>query len=264
MPFTNLLFFGLKSRHESNSVLVVKFRILIFFLFSFVFLFSCNAAYAQLFSNKPLSPSKMCHKINKNRTKKLRKKFSLGKKENNISRITYNPDQTHYKRPGLPVVQVRKEDVLDVPELVASNKKYSKATPGLPEPVNERQAEIREIVKEKMASGEAAEPMLESLFFITDEAEFAYMNFDPFLLAVEYALQGKMVLVEGYTDDRGSEEHNLALSMYRVRQIETLMLDIGVPADRISVIGYGESMPKYDNATEEGQQKNRRVDFKIF
>jgi len=30
------------------------------------------------------------------------------------------------------------------------------------------------------------------------------------------------------------------------------------------VIGYGESMPKYDNSTEDGQQKNRRVDFKIF
>jgi len=42
------------------------------------------------------------------------------------------------------------------------------------------------------------------------------------------------------------------------------MHDIGDPEENVSVSGHGESMPKYDNATEEGRQKNRRVDFKIF
>jgi len=134
----------------------------------------------------------------------------------------------------------------------------------LPDPINDRQAEIRKQVLENMENGKATDPIMESLYFITDEAEFAYVDFDPFLLAVEYALQGKMVLVEGHTDDRGEEQHNLDLSMERVRQIERLMHDIGVPEENVSVIGYGESMPKYDNSTEEGRQKNRRVDFKIF
>ncbi len=120
------------------------------------------------------------------------------------------------------------------------------------------------MVKEKMEDGSADGPILESLYFVTDEAEFAYVNFDPFLLAVEFALHGKMVLVEGHTDDRGADEHNLQLSMKRARQIETLMHEIGVPEEKVSVIGYGESMPKYDNSIEEGRQKNRRVDFKIF
>ncbi|MDZ7605412.1 MAG: OmpA family protein [Cyclobacteriaceae bacterium] len=219
---------------------------------------------AQKFSNKPISPSKMCHYIHKQRTKKIKKKFSLSKPVNDMSRISYSPDNIHYQRPSFKAPPVKKEDILSVPELVASNKKFNPPSGPLPEPVNQRQAEIREIVKEKISSGEANEPILESLFFITDEAEFAYVDFDPFLLAVEFALQGKMVLVEGHTDDRGSDEHNLQLSMERVRQIETLMRDIGVPEERVSVIGYGESMPKYDNSTEEGQQKNRRVDFKIF
>ena len=206
----------------------------------------------------------MCYKIDKKQKQGYRKKFSLAKKQQNISRITYSPDQIHYKRPELPRQTVRKEDILTVPQLVATNKKTSPAVTVLPKPVNDRHAEIRQIVQEKIKSGQADEPMMESLYFITDEAEFAYVDFDPFLLAVEFALQGKMVLVEGHTDDRGSDDHNLQLSMKRVRQIETLMLDIGVPDERISVIGYGERMPKYDNSTEEGRQKNRRVDFKIF
>jgi len=243
---------------------VVKLKLLIYpLLFASLYLFSLPVA-AQMFKSKPISPSKMCHYIHKQRTKKIKKKFSLSKPQNDISRISYRPDDIHYQRPSFKAPPVKKEDILSVPQLVASNKKFNPPTGPLPEPVNQRQAEIREMVKEKISTGEANEPILESLFFITDEAEFAYVDFDPFLIAVEFALQGKMVLVEGHTDDRGSAEHNLELSMKRVRQIETLMIDIGVPEDNVSVIGYGESMPKYDNSTEEGQQKNRRVDFKIF
>ena len=242
----------------------MKLKFLIYpLLLSFFALFSLPVV-AQPFSNKPISPSKMCHYIYKQRTKKIKKKFSLGKPENDISRISYNPDDIHYQRPSFKAPPVKKEDILSVPELVASNKKFNPPTGPLPAPVNPRHAEIREMVKEKISSGEANEPILESLFFVTDEAEFAYVDFDPFLIAVEFALQGKMVLVEGHTDNRGTAEHNLELSMKRVRQIENLMRDIGVPEENVSVIGYGESMPKYDNSTEEGQQKNRRVDFKIF
>ncbi len=206
----------------------------------------------------------MCYKLGKNRTKRFKKKFRLKKVENDISRISYKPYQRTYKPPTLKKEIGSKEEILNVPQLIASNKDKTSNQRQLPEPVNTRHSEIRKLVEEKIQNGSANEPILESLYFITDEAEFAYVNFDPFLLAVEFALQGKMVLVEGHTDDRGSEEHNLELSMKRVRQIESLMRDIGVPDENVSVIGYGESMPKYDNSTEEGRQKNRRVDFKIF
>ena len=205
----------------------------------------------------------MCYKINKKRTRKFKKKIRLKKKENNIARISYKPyDRSQHE--AIFRRQVRKEDILTVPELIADKEKPASTTPTLPKPVNDRHSEIRRLVEEKIKNGSANEPILESLYFITDEAEFAYVDFDPFLLAVEFALQGKMVLVEGHTDNRGADEHNLNLSMKRVRQIENLMHDIGVPEENVSVIGYGESMPKYDNDTEAGRQKNRRVDFKIF
>lgn len=207
----------------------------------------------------------MCYALGKKRTKKFKKKFRIVKAEKNISRITYKPYDANITRASLRKETVRKEDILNVPELIASNTNTEAQTvENLPDPINERQAEIRKEVKQKIENGKAIEPIMESLYFIIDEAEFAYVDFDPFLLAVEFALQGKMVLVEGHTDDRGEEEHNLTLSMDRVRQIERLMHEIGVPEENVSVIGYGESMPKYDNSTEDGRQKNRRVDFKIF
>ncbi len=206
----------------------------------------------------------MCHKINKNRTKKFKKKFRLKKPVNDVSRISYKPYDANYARANFKSKLASKEEIFTVPDLITAKKTDKPPFNKLPDPVNKRHSEIREKVKEQIESGKATEPIMESLYFITDEAEFAYVDFDPFLLAVEYALQGKMVLVEGFTDNKGGEEHNLQLSMKRVRQIEVLMHDIGVPPESVSVIGYGESMPKYDNSTEEGRQKNRRVDFKIF
>jgi outer membrane protein OmpA-like peptidoglycan-associated protein len=233
-------------------------------IFSF-FIFSCGSkSFAQLFKKKPLSPAKMCYALGKKRTKKIRKKIRIGKKEQNISRISYKPHEANITRPSLRKETVKKEDILSVPELITMDNNEKPGIETLPDPINDRQAEIRKQVLENMENGKATDPIMESLYFITDEAEFAYVDFDPFLLAVEYALQGKMVLVEGHTDDRGEEQHNLDLSMERVRQIERLMHDIGVPEENVSVIGYGESMPKYDNSTEEVRQKNRRVDFKIF
>lgn len=239
------------------------FNLTIFFLIIFTFSYT-TSSFAQLFSKKPLSPAKMCYALGKKRTKKFKKKFRIKKEEKNISRITYKPYVANFTRATLRKETVNKEEILSVPELIATNTAPESVSRTLPVPINDRQAEIRKEVKEKIEDGRASEPIMESLYFITDEAEFAYVDFDPFLLAVEFALQGKMVLVEGHTDDRGEEEHNLTLSMDRVRQIERLMYDIGVPEDNVSVIGYGESMPKYDNETEEGRQKNRRVDFKIF
>lgn len=230
-------------------------------LFLFVLI---KQSQAQPFSKKPLSPAKMCHKLGEKRTKKFKKKFRLKKQTNDISRISYKPYDSHYNRPTIQAKVISKADILNVPELVTTNAENISVSETLPTPLNNRHSEIRNLVEENIKNGKANEPILESLYFITDEAEFAYVNFDPFLLAVEYALQGKMVLVEGHTDDRGREDHNLQLSMKRVRQIETLMHDIGVSEKLISVIGYGESMPKYDNSTEEGRQKNRRIDFKIF
>jgi len=87
---------------------------------------------------------------------------------------------------------------------------------------------------------------------------------DPFLVAVEYALQGKTILIEGHTDSQGKDDYNVKLSVKRVQKIRELMHEMGVPDDRISVVGYGEEIAQHDNTSSQGRQLNRRVDFKAF
>lgn len=67
----------------------------------------------------------------------------------------------------------------------------------------------------------------------------------------------------GHTDNVGSDEANLALSQERVNSVKTYLVDKGINDARIAAVGYGESQPVASNDTDEGRQKNRRVELKI-
>ena len=68
--------------------------------------------------------------------------------------------------------------------------------------------------------------------------------------------------VSGYTDDRGGEQYNQALSQRRAEAAVKYLIARGVESDRITAKGFGEINPKFDNSTEEGRQLNRRVEIK--
>ncbi len=108
------------------------------------------------------------------------------------------------------------------------------------------------------------ETVLPPIRFITAQDEFSVVNMDSFMQALEYAQQGKIVLVEGHTDDVGSEDSNLKLSMKRAEKIRELMLSGGVSDDVISVIGFGENQPLVPNTSTQNRAVNRRIEFKIF
>lgn len=66
--------------------------------------------------------------------------------------------------------------------------------------------------------------------------------------------------LEGHTDAIGTDAYNQGLSERRVQAVKArLVQDYGIPAARISTVGYGESRPIADNASDEGRQRNRRV-----
>lgn len=167
-------------------------------------------------------------------------------------RIPINPKVEYVSAERLEALH-KKED-----EVLAAN--------DLPVPTSQKHEEVRKKVADKLASKTNVYPLhLDPLFFNFNEDEFSVVDMEPFLVAAEYALQGRTVLIEGHTDSRGADDYNVKLSIKRVQKIRQLMLDMGVPDDRISVVGYGEEdVGKHTNDTQEGRQLNRRVDFTIF
>ncbi len=71
------------------------------------------------------------------------------------------------------------------------------------------------------------------------------------------------ILVEGHTDNTGSESYNLTLSKNRAQAVTNYLVDHGINSGRFTTKWYGEAQPKYDNSTAEGRSKNRRVELAI-
>jgi outer membrane protein OmpA-like peptidoglycan-associated protein len=72
------------------------------------------------------------------------------------------------------------------------------------------------------------------------------------------------VNISGHTDNIGSKENNLQLSLNRAKVVMTYLLSKGISFDRINVNGFGEADPRDSNQTEQGRQKNRRVEIELI
>jgi outer membrane protein OmpA-like peptidoglycan-associated protein len=72
------------------------------------------------------------------------------------------------------------------------------------------------------------------------------------------------VVIEGHTDSYGGDEANLALSRRRAEAVSAfLSSELGMPAFRLSAVGYGETRPIANNDTPQGRERNRRIDVLI-
>lgn len=71
------------------------------------------------------------------------------------------------------------------------------------------------------------------------------------------------IRLAGHTDNVGDDKANQTLSERRVNEVRTFLIQQGVAAERLAAQGYGESKPLAPNTTEEGRQRNRRVEFVI-
>jgi peptidoglycan-associated lipoprotein len=71
------------------------------------------------------------------------------------------------------------------------------------------------------------------------------------------------VEIEGHTDDRGTNEYNLALGAKRAQSAKDYLATLGIAGNRLSTISYGEELPVCKDATEACWQKNRRARFVV-
>jgi outer membrane protein OmpA-like peptidoglycan-associated protein len=72
------------------------------------------------------------------------------------------------------------------------------------------------------------------------------------------------ILIEGDTDNTGTEEYNQQLSERRAQSVANYLMGLGVTGARISTVGLGELNPIASNDSVEGRQQNRRVEVAIF
>jgi outer membrane protein OmpA-like peptidoglycan-associated protein len=69
--------------------------------------------------------------------------------------------------------------------------------------------------------------------------------------------------IEGHTDSDGAAAPNQALSLRRAEAVRDALVKRGVPAERLTVAGYGAEKPVASNATAEGRNRNRRIEMRV-
>jgi len=69
--------------------------------------------------------------------------------------------------------------------------------------------------------------------------------------------------IQGHTDSKGTEDYNQSLSERRANTVSGYLVGQGIKDNRLTIKGFGETIPKYSNDTADGRTQNRRVEFLI-
>jgi outer membrane protein OmpA-like peptidoglycan-associated protein len=72
------------------------------------------------------------------------------------------------------------------------------------------------------------------------------------------------IQINGHTDNIGKPADNLLLSKNRAQSVITFLTQNGIPAQRLTYKGFGDTQPVADNKTEEGRAQNRRTELKVL
>ncbi len=115
----------------------------------------------------------------------------------------------------------------------------------------------------KLEPGKTIE--LRSVFFESGSAELIDES-ESQLLALKNVLEAHpewRIEVQGHTDNVGQKDANQVLSQERAAAVVSWLTEKGIDPDRLSAVGFGDTIPIDNNKTEEGRRRNRRVAFLI-
>lgn len=104
-----------------------------------------------------------------------------------------------------------------------------------------------------------------NILFAFDRSELsseARSNLDKLVTVLE-TYPDTDIELQGHTDNKGSKAYNQTLSENRASTVSGYLAQKGISKERMTIKGFGLTMPKYDNDTEEGRAQNRRVEFLI-
>jgi peptidoglycan-associated lipoprotein len=156
--------------------------------------------------------------------------------------------------------QVKKPDTVEESKNNQSNTVQDELTP-----VNKDSLTVDETeqLKKLMASLEDIPFDFDSYNIPSQGLEVVKQNAE--ILNQMLAKRGKYIKItlEGHTDERGSEEYNLALGDRRSKTVKDYLIAIGFSEKQLRVISYGQERPKVDGSTVEAWAANRRVHIAV-
>ncbi len=116
--------------------------------------------------------------------------------------------------------------------------------------------------------------LLPSNIVISDKIQFevnkadvkpvSYPLLDEVVTVMKANEQIDSVQIEGHTDSTGAADYNTKLSQQRAEAVMKYIVSKGIAQSRLSAKGFGPDQPIAANDTPEGQEMNRRVEFKIL
>jgi peptidoglycan-associated lipoprotein len=110
-----------------------------------------------------------------------------------------------------------------------------------------------------------SDPQLQTVHFALDSTDFSDETLSLLKANAAYLKTrgSDAVLIEGYADDRGTIEYNLALGQRRAEAIEKYYRELGVPLRRMATISYGKLKPICSQDDEKCWGQNRRGETKL-
>ena len=106
---------------------------------------------------------------------------------------------------------------------------------------------------------------LSPLYFDFDQAGVSPSMTEVLIDNADYlkTIPGTLVVIEGNSDNRGTNEYNLALGERRAINSRQYLINLGVAANRMRTLSYGEERPLFHGEDEDSYSMNRRVDFVV-
>ena len=117
---------------------------------------------------------------------------------------------------------------------------------------------------ENIEEGESI--VLQNIFFEFNKTDLLPESFVELDKVVDFMKQNDIDLIEisGHTDNTGSDSYNQKLSEGRAKSVVRYIAAKGIEISRMKAVGYGEAKPIDTNLNDEGQARNRRVEFTLL
>ena len=131
--------------------------------------------------------------------------------------------------------------------------------------ISKEKAERAKEPKEKGISQKAKQTLKRRIHFAFDSSRLSSKAQD-LLKAKANILENHpdiRMVIAGHCDERGTDEYNMALGERRARAAYEYLILLGVGADRMDLVSYGEERPLVEGHNEEAWAKNRRDEFNI-